>query len=101
MTAEFDFSKHELIYAREEDDGTVYATYRPIGWKGTLASADQIKDTVDHLFKVWPSKVEQLRRNNALIGWFVGQAMKAFAGRADPEMVLTYCRTKLEPELYR
>lgn len=92
---EFDFSKHELVYAREEGDGMVYATYRPVGYKGKLANADQIKQTVDTLFKTNPDKVSQAKKNPDLIGWFVGHTLKAFAGRAETELVRTLCREAL------
>ncbi|MBV9970621.1 MAG: Asp-tRNA(Asn)/Glu-tRNA(Gln) amidotransferase GatCAB subunit B, partial [Xanthobacteraceae bacterium] len=42
-----------------------------------------------------PDKVEQARRKPALVGWFVGQAMKASGGKANPQAVNDLVKTKL------
>ena len=40
-------------------------------------------------------KAKQARTKPALIGWFVGQVMKATAGKANPQAVNGLLRTKL------
>lgn len=42
-----------------------------------------------------PDKVEQAQGNPALVGWFVGQVMKALDGNADPRFVSERVTTHL------
>ena len=42
-----------------------------------------------------PDKVEQAKAKPALIGWFVGQVMKASGGKANPQAVNDLLKAKL------
>jgi aspartyl-tRNA(Asn)/glutamyl-tRNA(Gln) amidotransferase subunit B len=42
-----------------------------------------------------PDKVEQARAKPAMLGWFVGQVMKASAGKANPQAVNDLLKAKL------
>ena len=54
-----------------------------------------IEKVVDEIVAGNPDKVEQARVKPALIGWFVGQVMKASAGKANPQTVNELLRRKL------
>src|SRR5437763_8395945 len=54
-----------------------------------------IEPVVDDLIAQNPDKAEQAKAKPALIGWFVGQVMKASAGKANPKAVNELLRTKL------
>ncbi|MGZ3309080.1 MAG: Asp-tRNA(Asn)/Glu-tRNA(Gln) amidotransferase subunit GatB [Xanthobacteraceae bacterium] len=54
-----------------------------------------IEKVVDDIVAGNPDKVEQARVKPALIGWFVGQVMKASAGKANPQTVNELLRRKL------
>ncbi|MEZ4461240.1 MAG: Asp-tRNA(Asn)/Glu-tRNA(Gln) amidotransferase subunit GatB [bacterium] len=64
----------------------------------------QVTDTgaiaaiVDGVMNANPDKVEEFRGGKeTLIGWFVGQVMKASRGKANPQMVNDLLREKLGP----
>ncbi|MDD9330607.1 MAG: Asp-tRNA(Asn)/Glu-tRNA(Gln) amidotransferase GatCAB subunit B, partial [Bartonella sp.] len=46
-----------------------------------------IERAVDEIIINNPDKVSQAREKPALIGWFVGQVMKATEGKANPQTV--------------
>ena len=54
-----------------------------------------IERVVDEIVGKNPDKVEQARGNPKLIGWFVGQVMKASGGKANPQAVNDLLRRKL------
>jgi aspartyl-tRNA(Asn)/glutamyl-tRNA(Gln) amidotransferase subunit B len=54
-----------------------------------------IEKLVDEIIARHPDKVEQARTNEKVIGWFVGQVMKASAGKANPQAVNDLLRNKL------
>jgi aspartyl-tRNA(Asn)/glutamyl-tRNA(Gln) amidotransferase subunit B len=54
-----------------------------------------IEKVVDDIIAGNPDKVEQAKVKPALIGWFVGQVMKASAGKANPQTVNELLRSKL------
>jgi aspartyl-tRNA(Asn)/glutamyl-tRNA(Gln) amidotransferase subunit B len=54
-----------------------------------------IEKVVDEIIAANPDKVEQARANPKLIGWFVGQAMKASGGKANPQAVNDLLKRKL------
>jgi aspartyl-tRNA(Asn)/glutamyl-tRNA(Gln) amidotransferase subunit B len=54
-----------------------------------------IEKVVDDIIAGNPDKVEQAKAKPALIGWFVGQVMKASAGKANPQTVNELLRSKL------
>jgi aspartyl-tRNA(Asn)/glutamyl-tRNA(Gln) amidotransferase subunit B len=54
-----------------------------------------IESVVDDIIAKNPDKVEQAKSKPALIGWFVGQAMKASGGKANPQAVSDLLKRKL------
>jgi aspartyl-tRNA(Asn)/glutamyl-tRNA(Gln) amidotransferase subunit B len=57
-----------------------------------------IEKTVDEVIAANPDKVEQAKAKSALIGWFVGQVMKATGGKASPQAVNQLLKEKLGVE---
>jgi aspartyl-tRNA(Asn)/glutamyl-tRNA(Gln) amidotransferase subunit B len=54
-----------------------------------------IEKLVDDIVAKNPDKVEQARQKPALVGWFVGQVMKASGGKANPQAVNDLLKAKL------
>jgi aspartyl-tRNA(Asn)/glutamyl-tRNA(Gln) amidotransferase subunit B len=54
-----------------------------------------IEKIVDDIITGNPDKVAQAKANEKLIGWFVGQAMKASGGKANPQAVNDLLKSKL------
>jgi aspartyl-tRNA(Asn)/glutamyl-tRNA(Gln) amidotransferase subunit B len=54
-----------------------------------------IEKIVDDVIAANPDKVTQAKAKPALIGWFVGQAMRASGGRANPQSVNALLKRKL------
>src|SRR5919198_4026334 len=54
-----------------------------------------IEKVVDEIVGTNPDKAEQAKAKPALIGWFVGQVMKASGGKANPKTVNELLKTKL------
>jgi len=54
-----------------------------------------IEKTVDEIMAANPDKVEQAKAKPNLIGWFVGQVMKASGGKANPQAVNEILKKKL------
>jgi aspartyl-tRNA(Asn)/glutamyl-tRNA(Gln) amidotransferase subunit B len=54
-----------------------------------------IEKTVDEVIATNPDKVEQVKQKPALVGWFVGQVMKATGGKASPQAVNELLKAKL------
>jgi aspartyl-tRNA(Asn)/glutamyl-tRNA(Gln) amidotransferase subunit B len=57
-----------------------------------------IETAVDAVIAANPEKVEQAKQKPALIGWFVGQVMKATGGKASPQAVNALLKSKLGVE---
>jgi aspartyl-tRNA(Asn)/glutamyl-tRNA(Gln) amidotransferase subunit B len=60
-----------------------------------VSDLSAIEPLVEELIAKNPDKAEQARTKPALIGWFVGQVMKASDGKANPKAVNELLRTKL------
>src|SRR6266550_3643509 len=60
-----------------------------------VSDLSAIEPLVEELIAKNPDKAEQARAKPALIGWFVGQVMKASDGKANPKAVNELLRTKL------
>ncbi len=61
-----------------------------------ISDSGAIEGIVDGLIADNPTQVEQYRAGNQkVIGWFVGQIMKATQGKANPQMVNKLLREKL------
>ena len=54
-----------------------------------------LERVVDEIVAANPDKVEQAKAKPALVGWFVGQVMKASGGKANPQAVNALLKTKL------
>ena len=54
-----------------------------------------IEKVVDEIIAANPAQVEQLKTKPKTIAWFVGQAMRATGGKANPEAVNAALRKKL------
>jgi len=54
-----------------------------------------IEAAVDEVIAANPEKAEQAREKPSMAGWFVGQVMKATAGKAEPKAVNALVREKL------
>lgn len=91
-TERFMSGELEIVYATEPTENSfIYCTLCPKDKKVKLATEQQIEQTVELLIKTYPEKTKQVKDKPALLGWFVGQTMKAFAGRADPRTVERVC----------
>ncbi|GLK55175.1 aspartyl-tRNA(Asn)/glutamyl-tRNA(Gln) amidotransferase subunit B [Methylopila capsulata] len=55
-----------------------------------------IEKVCDEVIAANPDKVEQAKAKPTLIGWFVGQVMKASGGKANPQAVNDLLKRKLE-----
>ncbi|MDD9333864.1 MAG: Asp-tRNA(Asn)/Glu-tRNA(Gln) amidotransferase subunit GatB, partial [Bartonella sp.] len=60
-----------------------------------VTDAGIIERAVDEIIINNPDKVSQAREKPALIGWFVGQVMKATEGKANPQTVNKLVKIKL------
>jgi aspartyl-tRNA(Asn)/glutamyl-tRNA(Gln) amidotransferase subunit B len=54
-----------------------------------------IEKVIDEIIAKNPDKVEQAKAKPTLLGWFVGQAMKASGGKANPQAVNDILKKKL------
>ncbi|HYI91598.1 MAG TPA: Asp-tRNA(Asn)/Glu-tRNA(Gln) amidotransferase GatCAB subunit B, partial [Beijerinckiaceae bacterium] len=54
-----------------------------------------IETAVDAIIAANPDKVEQAKAKPTLLGWFVGQVMKATGGKANPQAVNELLKAKL------
>jgi aspartyl-tRNA(Asn)/glutamyl-tRNA(Gln) amidotransferase subunit B len=55
-----------------------------------------IEKVIEDIAAAHPDKVAQARSKPALVGWFVGQVMKASGGKANPQVVNELIKRKLE-----
>ena len=60
-----------------------------------VTDVSAIEKMVDEIVAENPDKAEQARQKPALIGWFVGQVMKASGGKANPQAVNDLLKAKL------
>ena len=60
-----------------------------------MTDLSAIARVVDEIVAANPDKVEQAKAKPALIGWFVGQVMKASGGKANPQAVNDLLKRKL------
>jgi aspartyl-tRNA(Asn)/glutamyl-tRNA(Gln) amidotransferase subunit B len=54
-----------------------------------------IEKAIDEIIAANPDKVEQAKAKPSLLGWFVGQVMKATGGKANPQAVNALLKAKL------
>jgi aspartyl-tRNA(Asn)/glutamyl-tRNA(Gln) amidotransferase subunit B len=55
-----------------------------------------IEAAIDAIIAANPDKVAQAKQKPTMLGWFVGQAMKATAGKANPQAVNALLKAKLD-----
>ena len=60
-----------------------------------VSDVGAIEKMVDDIVAANPDKVAQAKAKPTLIGWFVGQVMRASGGRANPQAVNELLRRKL------
>ncbi|MET0540093.1 MAG: Asp-tRNA(Asn)/Glu-tRNA(Gln) amidotransferase subunit GatB [Xanthobacteraceae bacterium] len=60
-----------------------------------VSDVGAIEKMVDDILRANPEKCEQAKGKPALLGWFVGQIMKASAGKANPQAVSELLKAKL------
>ena len=62
-----------------------------------ISDSGAIEPIIDEIISGNPGQVEQYRAGNQkVLGWFVGQIMKATQGKANPGMVNQLLRQKLD-----
>jgi aspartyl-tRNA(Asn)/glutamyl-tRNA(Gln) amidotransferase subunit B len=75
------------------EGGDPHAIVETRGMK-QVTDLSAIETVVDDIIAKNPDKVEQARAKPAVIGWFVGQVMKASGGKANPKAVNELLKTK-------
>jgi aspartyl-tRNA(Asn)/glutamyl-tRNA(Gln) amidotransferase subunit B len=60
-----------------------------------VTDSGAIEKAVDEIIARNPDKVEQVKAKPSMLGWFVGQVMKASGGKANPATVNEMLKTKL------
>ncbi|MGI9523070.1 MAG: Asp-tRNA(Asn)/Glu-tRNA(Gln) amidotransferase subunit GatB [Hyphomicrobiaceae bacterium] len=60
-----------------------------------VSDASAIEDIVEKVIADNPAQVAKYRENPKVVGWFVGQVLKATSGMANPQMVNAIVRDKL------
>jgi len=60
-----------------------------------ITDTSPIEAAADKVIADNPKQVEQYRKNPNIIGWFVGQVMKATGGKANPAAVNEILKNKL------
>jgi aspartyl-tRNA(Asn)/glutamyl-tRNA(Gln) amidotransferase subunit B len=76
------------------EGGDPHAIVETRGMK-QVTDLSAIARVVDGIVAANPDKVEQAKAKPALIGWFVGQVMKASGGKANPQAVNDLLKRKL------
>jgi aspartyl-tRNA(Asn)/glutamyl-tRNA(Gln) amidotransferase subunit B len=61
-----------------------------------VTDLSEIAAMVDEIMAKNPDKVAQAKAKPAMVGWFVGQVMKASGGKANPNAVNELLKSKLE-----
>jgi aspartyl-tRNA(Asn)/glutamyl-tRNA(Gln) amidotransferase subunit B len=84
---------YDLCFERNQDFPAVYEKEKP----QQISDATAIEKLVDEIIAANPKQVEQYRSGKkTMIGFFVGQVMKASKGQANPQMVNELLAKKLE-----
>ncbi|HEY2496903.1 MAG TPA: Asp-tRNA(Asn)/Glu-tRNA(Gln) amidotransferase subunit GatB [Candidatus Angelobacter sp.] len=83
---------YDKAFAAGEDFTTVYEREKP----QQITDVAALEKIVDEIIAANPSQVEQYRGGKStIIGFFVGQVMKASKGQANPELVNELIKKKL------
>jgi aspartyl-tRNA(Asn)/glutamyl-tRNA(Gln) amidotransferase subunit B len=84
---------YDLSFARNQDFGAIYEKERP----QQITDSSMIEKIVDEIIAANPKQAEQYRAGKkTVVGFFVGQVMKASKGQANPQMVNELLAKKLE-----
>jgi len=84
---------YDLCFERNQDFAAVYEKEKPL----QIRDSSAIEKIIDEIIAANPKQVEQYRAGKkTVIGFFVGQAMKASKGQANPQMVNELLTKKLE-----
>jgi len=81
-----------IVYAEGGDPAEIAAAR---GMK-QVTDTGAIEAEVDRVIAANPDQVEKARTNPKLVGWFVGQVMKATGGKANPKAVNELVSKKME-----
>ena len=81
----------EIVWAEGGDPATIVEER---GMK-QVTDLGAIEKVVDEVIAANPDKVEQAREKPGLVGWFVGQVMKASGGKANPQAVNDLLKKKI------
>jgi aspartyl-tRNA(Asn)/glutamyl-tRNA(Gln) amidotransferase subunit B len=81
----------ELVWT---EGGDVAALVEKHGMK-QVTDTGAIEKVVDEIIAANPDKVEQVKAKPTMLGWFVGQAMKASGGKANPQALNEILKQKL------
>jgi len=85
----------EVLDALWQGEGSADAIIEAKGLK-QISDTSAIESTIDEIIANNPAQVEQYRAGKEKVfGFFVGQAMKAFKGKADPAVVNQILKQKL------
>jgi aspartyl-tRNA(Asn)/glutamyl-tRNA(Gln) amidotransferase subunit B len=84
---------YDLAFERNQDFAAVYEKEKP----QQLSDSSAIEKIIDEIIAANPKQVEQYRAGKkTVIGFFVGQVMKASKGQANPQLVNELLAKKLE-----
>jgi aspartyl-tRNA(Asn)/glutamyl-tRNA(Gln) amidotransferase subunit B len=83
-----------LIIAAEDRDDLPRAIVASRGLK-QVTDQGAIAAAIDRIMAANPDKVAQVQAKPTMLGWFVGQVMKATEGKANPQAVNALLREKL------
>ena len=81
----------EIVWSEGGDPGQI------VDKRGMKQVTDTgaIEKAVDEIIAANPDKVEQVKAKPSMLGWFVGQVMKASGGKANPQAVNEILKQKL------
>ena len=82
------------IIIQEEQDADPAELVERRGMK-QVTDLGAIETVVDEIIAANPEQVAKVREKPTLIGWFVGQAMKASGGKANPKALNDILKQKL------
>jgi aspartyl-tRNA(Asn)/glutamyl-tRNA(Gln) amidotransferase subunit B len=84
---------YDKAFAAGEDFPAVYDREKP----QQITDVSALEKIIDEIVAASPKQVEQYRAGKTtMIGFFVGQVMKASKGQAQPELVNELLKKKLE-----
>lgn len=88
------WAANTAIASSVSTEGHVHALMAKLDLK-QVTDLGAIEKVVDEIIAANPDKVAQARAKPTMIGWFVGQAMKASGGKANPQAVNDLLKAKL------